>query len=115
MYVYVYVCTVYVCMYCLYCMYVFMYVRMHVRTYVCSYIMCLCMYVADDFWYDLAFYVVAILAYLFNINLETKLPLQYILFTLVSTLQVIVLCRHAVVATYVYIRVCISYPITETL
>ncbi len=45
--------------------------------------------------------MVAILAYLYNINLETKLPLQYILFTLVSTLQVIVLCRHAVVATYV--------------
>ncbi len=30
---------------------------------------------------------------------RTKLPLQYILFTLVSTLQVIVFCRHAVVAT----------------
>ncbi len=45
--------------------------------------------------------MVAILAYLYNITVETKLPLQYILFTLVSTLQVIVLCRHAVVATYV--------------
>ncbi len=52
--------------------------------------------------YDLAFYVVAIL----DINLETKLPLQYILFTLVSTLQVIVLCRHAVVAMYVFMCVC---------
>ncbi len=58
------------------------------------------------YWYDLAFYVVAILAYLYNIVVGTKLPLQYILFTLVSTLQVIVLCRHAVVATYVCMCVC---------
>ena len=77
-------------------MYVCTYARMYVRTYV-RYV---ARYVIDDYWYDLAFHAVAILAYLFNINLETKLPLQYILFTLVSTLQVIVLCRHAVVATF---------------